>query len=1145
MNLPIPLRSSIFRHSVWNVCFGFLAASAPVWSQTATDAEDEGVVVLSPFTVQGEQEFGYSSTTTLAGTRLNTKIRDVGSAISVLTKELFNDTGAIDAETVLSYALNMEVSGTQGNYAGAAGSAVQSVDVTESRRNPQANGQRVRGLAKASLTRGFFLTDIPFDDYNTSVITINRGPNSLLFGIGEPGGIIDQGLKSADTRSDFGSVSLRLGERNSMRETFDYNRVLLPDRLAVRLAGVSDKTNYQQRPAYKKDQRFYVAINAVLFENNDSRVLGSTTLRGSFEKGRITGTPPNIIPQTDGLSPWFSVPSYSAAELASLNGGTLPSALNWINDGSFVPKMTVDIRKGSNQGNLANSGRSPWFFNLPITYNDPQAQVASIGLADPSVQGVIGRVRWNRLNPRHPLYKAQVDILSLQPLESMPYTPGYVAPVVQDFNVLDNERMLLSGTTNHVEQEFEAPTIALEQILFDGKAGIELAYDYQTYTNWSQLPYSTARDNALFIDLNESLPNAEPNPNVGRPFMVTSAPSGNGPNITESENVRDSFRATAFHTLDFSDHENLLRHLGRNIFTAFHGAQSIRSESRTYRQSWVDASSATDVATALSSGLDGDRRSVYYVNYVGPSLLGNEFQSLGDVRITDWITNPMAKAGDRYRLTYSNFVTPTINPANGLAVFTDEFEVYHSLYDGIARLQEIDSDVLSWQGYLFDGSIVGMVGWRRDEATNYGGSGNALLPSGEYDSANLNLATTPTVETGETLTKSVVFHLPRRWVELPYGSDLTFHYNESENFSPQGVRRNVRNETLSPPTGETREYGFTVELLDQRLALRLNWFETASTGISTDLGGVIDLVGGGMVADWLLRWREAEISGLTIDEALVQAGGTAGTFASHQAVYDEIIDFLPTEYQAIYNFRFDAPGSQTVLWDEVDGLTATTSFATDGFELELTGSPTPNWSVAFNLGQQETVRTDTAPVASVLALAIRDNIAASALAGISDSPTRSDADTYTSRWARRALVSVVGDLSKDGQVSQELRKWRANFITNYRFTGDTILRGFGVGGAIRWQDKIATGYPILEVNEGVVTPDLANAFFGPAELNGDLWVTYERDLSEKIHWKAQLNVRNAFGDNSPIPVITNPDGRVAVIRNSNPQEFFLTNTFSF
>jgi hypothetical protein len=1143
MNSSMPFCSTVLRLAVPVAFLVFVVLTTPLRSQTAAETENDDVVNLSPFTVQADQEFGYSSTTTLAGTRLNTQIRDVGSAISVLTKEFFNDTGAIDAETVLSYALNMEVSGTQGNYAGAASSSVQSVDVTESRRNSQVNGQRVRGLAKASLTRGFFLTDIPFDDYNTSFITINRGPNSLLFGIGEPGGIIDQGLKSANTRTNFGTVSFRIGERGSARQTFDYNRAVVLDRLAVRVAGVADKTNYQQRPAEKDDQRFYVALNAVLFENERSRVLGPTSLRGSFEKGRITGTPPNIIPPTDGLSSWFSLPGYSVAELAALNGGTLPSALKWINDGSFVPKMTVDIRKGSNQGNLANSGRSPWFFNLPITYNDPQAQVASIGLADPGVQGVIGRVRWNRLTPRHPLYKAQVDILSLQPLESLPYTPGYVAPVVQDFNVLNNERMLLSGTTNRVEQEFEAPTIALEQILFDGKAGIELAYDHQTYTNWSQLPYSTARDNALFIDINEYLPNTEPNPNVGRPFMVTSAPSGNGPNITEFENVRESFRATAFHTLDFSDRENLLRHLGRNIFTAFHGAQSIRSESRVYRQSWVDASPATDVAKALSSGLDGDRRSVYYVNYVGPGLLGNEFQALGDVRISDWITNPMAKPGDRYRLTYSNFVTPTINPANGLAVFTDEFEVYHSLFDGTARLQEIDSDVLSWQGYLLDGSIVGMVGWRRDEATNYGGSGNALLPSGEYDPANLRLANTATVETGETLTKSVVFHLPRRWVELPYGSGLTFHYNESENFSPQGVRRNVRNETLAPPTGETREFGFTVELLDQRLALRLNWFETASTGISTNLGGVIDLVGGGMVADWLLRWREAEISGLTVDQALVQAGGSAGTFASHQAVYDEILGFLPADYQSIYNYRFAAAGSQTVLWEKVDGLSATTSFTTDGFE--LTGSPVPNWSVAFNVGQQETVRTDTAPVASVLALAIRDNIAASALAGLSDSPTRTDADTYTSRWARRALASVVGDLSKDGQVSQELRKWRANFITNYRFAAGSTLRGFGVGGAVRWQGKIATGYPILEVNQGVVTPDLARPFYGPPELNGDLWVTYERALSEKIHWKAQLNVRNAFGDNSPIPVITNPDGRVAVIRNSNPQEFFLTNTFSF
>ena len=48
-----------------------------------------------------------------------------------------------------------------------------------------------------------------------------------------------------------------------------------------------------------------------------------------------------------------------------------------------------------------------------------------------------------------------------------------------------------------------------------------------------------------------------------------------------------------------------------------------------------------------------------------------------------------------------------------------------------------------------------------------------------------------------------------------------------------------------------------------------------------------------------------------------------------------------------------------------------------------------------------------------------------------------------------------------------------------------------------------------------------------------------------MDWKVQLNVRNAFGDDDYIPVLANPDGQVAVFRNRNPKEFFLTNTFSF
>ena len=82
--------------------------------------------------------------------------------------------------------------------------------------------------------------------------------------------------------------------------------------------------------------------------------------------------------------------------------------------------------------------------------------------------------------------------------------------------------------------------------------------------------------------------------------------------------------------------------------------------------------------------------------------------------------------------------------------------------------------------------------------------------------------------------------------------------------------------------------------------------------------------------------------------------------------------------------------------------------------------------------------------------------------------------------------------------------------------------------------------------DGIQVPDLSRPFFGPDELNGDFWVNYSRPiLDDKVNWKIQLNVRNLIGDDDMIPVVTNPNGVVAITRNPNPQEFFLTNTFSF
>jgi hypothetical protein len=78
-----------------------------------------------------------------------------------------------------------------------------------------------------------------------------------------------------------------------------------------------------------------------------------------------------------------------------------------------------------------------------------------------------------------------------------------------------------------------------------------------------------------------------------------------------------------------------------------------------------------------------------------------------------------------------------------------------------------------------------------------------------------------------------------------------------------------------------------------------------------------------------------------------------------------------------------------------------------------------------------------------------------------------------------------------------------------------------------------------------VIPDLSRPYYDDPLFNGDVMIGYQRKLSQRIGWKVQLNALNLIGSKKYIPVLINPDGRVAVVRNPNPVDVFLTNTFSF
>lgn len=1130
--------------------WALMASPVALLAQQATNSEsDEEIVELSPFVIEEDSAVGYRATSTLAGSRLRMPLRDVGSAIQVVTKELMEDLGATDADTLLAYTMNTEVGGSQGNFAGGGtDSGGNRTDQNQARINPQTN-QRVRGLGSATLTRDFFLTSIPFDTYNSTQVTINRGPNAILFGVGSPGGIIDNSLNKAQVSKNFGEVSAAIGDNGTYRLTFDWNQVLIPDRVALRVAGLEESRKYDQKPAYAADSRIYAAIEAVLFKNENSDFLGNTVLRANYEQGNMESNPPMVVPPRNLYNNWWTTLPQDYYE--PYTGQLIPAIFTT----NFESQHTVDIATAPN--NTINTATTPtvaWttvFDQISLVYQNPDDQVPNAGSASyPNAQGLQGRATFYPGAKRY-------EWFSTQGFEGQGYAIGFTYPTIQDRNVFDYHNQLFSGNTSLVDRDFEAVNLSFEQLFFKNRnAGIELSYDKQEWSPWWQMPvddslvsiYSNAD---ISIDISEKLANGDPNPNLGRPYVRIYDFGG----YKQNQNDREAVRATAFYKFDFEDvmDNRLGSILGNHTITGFYGEQTSNVETRYNRATWN--TDEVPIGTALSGRGGAFFRTVLGVAYVGPSALNASGPQ--DVRISP-INIAVPQAGDTYNAWYQG---PTGRASADDSIKNNNFYVEQINYTGNRSQSVIESEAITLQSRFLKDHVIGLFGWRTDEATSYenltaaqivdlSGSAGLYEADGNFKAENYILQDTPSsVEKGDTFTASVVAHVPDAWTEdLPLSPRVSFHWGESENFSPAGLRRNVNLDVISPPTGETTEYGFSIELA-QKHHLRFNWFETTSAGADSGLNAA--LVANRQAYRLERLVAEPLNTGWTFEETKAAAivdldSDPIPNINSYAELEAAIIGLLPAELQSQYNYRVEQiNGIYGVQGESFGGQVATAAVKAEGFEIDFVTNPTPNWRLMFNVAKQETVQSDSAPLAKELADTIVANIQSSGLADLRVSPTFGANETVYGEFNRLALVPLNGILAKDGTTSLEQRKWRANFVTNYRFTGDSIFKGFSVGGAVRWQDKVGIGYgQLYSVDSGII-PDLNNPFFAPSQWNGDVWVSYRRKLTDKINWKIQLNLRNLLGDDEDIPVRANPDGSIAAIRIPNEKAWFVTNTFEF
>ena len=77
---------------------------------------------------------------------------------------------------------------------------------------------RVRGLS-ATVTRNYFDWVLPTDTYNTERVEEARGPNSILFGIGSAGGVINSSTKQANLSRNFRSATVGVSTYGGYRGT--------------------------------------------------------------------------------------------------------------------------------------------------------------------------------------------------------------------------------------------------------------------------------------------------------------------------------------------------------------------------------------------------------------------------------------------------------------------------------------------------------------------------------------------------------------------------------------------------------------------------------------------------------------------------------------------------------------------------------------------------------------------------------------------------------------------------------------------------------------------------------------------------------------------------------------------------------------
>ncbi len=1204
--------------------------AVPSWAQTAPggsasvdlDAEDEGLIILDPFTVTTEQE-GYKAEDTLGGARTRTKLIDTPSSVSVITPKLLEDLGVTNSESLLKYTTATETGGLYGNFSGmtSRGAGVTAGAETGRLANPQSLN-RARGIGALDNTRNYLLSSIPWDGYNISRVEIARGPNSFLFGVGAPSGISNVMTNNASYQ-DFGSVEGRYGSYGSTRAVLDLNKEIIPGELAVRFDFVNDHAKYEQKPAYNDSKRGYAAV---IWEPKflDSE-FAHTKIQANFERGQVRSNNPRTLPPMDYVTGYLQDPRMSQtgynlwtyAPSSALSGSTDPNASFYSSNGSF--------------GNWNQWGSSPYFYWDGATgdlFEAGQPNYSSPnGYGEPVNRYHVHSVGYNTYAKNmNGLYRQQNGVDGGEFAGALGGSVTYFDQTLTDKNIFNFYKLLIDGDNKREWQDWETWNVNIVQTLFDRKLSLQGLVSNESYSRGQE--GMLQHGPTLMLDLDEYLslypswmPDlAQRNPHLGRPF-VFGPYAGGSRQWTEREN----YQLTAAYDLDLegmmSKDSWLSKLLGTHQFTGLLSRSEATDRDMGYKTAGIDPLYADTYGGAIRTA----DNQINWLAYVGPSLMGwntgdatlnnlttrlpaqNSFLPSMGMRVwsDEWIAGDSVDPTAPWTMPLPDGTTQVRTQADNPANYAGYTRVPASVITSATHMDQlrtssnmkshrIDSKAIMYQGHLWNDAIIPSIGYREDETLQRGTTAiqNDLDGDGSPDPVETGLYREVTridddgiSATTHSTSYGVAVHVPRLLnMKLPEGTDLSLYYFHGNNETPK-VRYGIDGLQLPNESGETNDYSIQLDYKG-KLTMRLTRFDTVSKYAQASYGSPLGGSGWfiGAAPNWALTMGAAALAAWEFPDSELHPDMVANNWISNwardparaelmpqiaKAFSEDFTAFYDQAYWDRYGANVDVAAIQRGDWrhiltntdvvlpwtitgigDSIHGVQEIIDqdVGSKGYELEVTFRPKRNWDITFNVAKVNATQIKLGDSASRWMEGMKHLFVDTAMGDVAMWGGYNDAGAWRSEFTKNLWAPYNIQVALTGSDQPEVREWRFNGITNYRFD-EGRLKGLNIGGAFRWEDQPTLGFGIYnkDIGQGqsLWISDVNQRLQGEADEHFDLWVGYERQLTEAIKGRLQINVRNVGENTKLVPITLQPNGDVAQSRIMSGQSVDVSMKFMF